>query len=220
MNSFTDVREDRMDTQYRNEEEKMLAGVLYDPAKDGLPGKRTRAHDLCREYNMLSETEERREEILRELFPHAGENLFIYGPMIFDYGEYTSFGDNVFINFNFTCIDCAPVTIGNDVFFGPNVSILTPVHPMRFQERNVFRNDEGNISDLEYARPISIGDNCWIAGNVTICGGVTIGNGCVIGAGSVVTRDIPDNTFAAGVPCRPVREITEKDAMDLKYGMS
>lgn len=220
MNSFTDVREDRMDTQYRNEEEKMLAGVLYDPAKEGLPGKRTRAHDLCREYNMLSETEERREEILRELFPHAGENLFIYGPMIFDYGEYTSFGDNVFINFNFTCIDCAPVTIGNDVFFGPNVSILTPVHPMRFQERNMFRNDEGNISDLEYARPISIGDNCWIAGNVTICGGVTIGNGCVIGAGSVVTRDIPDNTFAAGVPCRPVREITEKDAMDLKYGMS
>ena len=220
MNSFTDVREDRMDTQYRNEEEKMLAGVLYDPAKDGLPGKRTRAHDLCREYNMLSETEERREEILRELFPHAGENLFIYGPMIFDYGEYTSFGDNVFINFNFTCIDCAPVTIGNDVFFGPNVSILTPVHPMRFQERNMFRNDEGNISDLEYARPISIGDNCWIAGNVTICGGVTIGNGCVIGAGSVVTRDIPDNTFAAGMPCRPVREITEKDAMDLKYGMS
>ncbi|MBQ6360379.1 MAG: sugar O-acetyltransferase [Lachnospiraceae bacterium] len=209
-----------MDTQYRNEEEKMLAGVLYDPAKDGLPGKRTRAHDLCREYNMLSETEERREEILRELFPHAGENLFIYGPMIFDYGEYTSFGDNVFINFNFTCIDCAPVTIGNDVFFGPNVSILTPVHPMRYQERNMFRNDEGNISDLEYARPISIGDNCWIAGNVTICGGVTIGNGCVIGAGSVVTRDIPDNTFAAGVPCRPVREITEKDAMDLKYGMS
>ena len=220
MNSFTDVREDRMDTQYRNEEEKMLAGVLYDPAKDGLPGKRTRAHDLCREFNMLSETEERRETILRELLPHAGKNLFIYGPMIFDYGEYTSFGDNVFINFNFTCIDCAPVTIGNDVFFGPNVSILTPVHPMRFQERNVFRNDEGNISDLEYARPISIGDNCWIAGNVTICGGVTIGNGCVIGAGSVVTRDIPDNTFAAGVPCRPVREITEKDAMDLKYGMS
>ena len=220
MNSFTDVREDRMNIQYRNEEDKMLAGVLYDPAKDGLPEKRTRAHDLCREFNMLSETEERRETILRELLPHAGKNLFIYGPMIFDYGEYTSFGDNVFINFNFTCIDCAPVTIGNDVFFGPNVSILTPVHPMRFQERNMFRNDEGNISDLEYARPISIGDNCWIAGNVTICGGVTIGNGCVIGAGSVVTRDIPDNTFAAGVPCRPVREITEKDAMDLKYGMS
>ena len=214
MNSFTDVCEDSLDKQFRNEEDRMLAGALYDPAKDGLPERRARAHDLCREFNMLSETEERREEILRELLPHAGKNLFIYGPMIFDYGEFTSFGDNVFVNFNFTCIDCAPVTIGNDVFFGPNVSILTPVHPMRWQERNVFRNAEGDISDLEYAKPITIGDNCWIAGNVTICGGVTIGNGCVIGAGSVVTRDIPDNTFAAGVPCRPIREITEKDKMD------
>ena len=202
-----------MDKEYRNEEEKMLAGRLYDPAKDGLPEKRARAHDLCREFSRLPEKDENRERILREIFPHAGENLFMFGPVICDYGEFTYFGDNVFANFNFTCIDCAPVTIGNDVFFGPNVSILTPVHPMRWQERNVFRNDEGEMSDLEYAKPITIGDNCWIAGNVTICGGVTIGNGCVIGAGSVVTRDIPENAFAAGVLCRVIREITEEDRM-------
>ena len=203
-----------MDKEYRNEEEKMLAGRLYDPAKDGLPEKRARAHDLCREFSSLPEKDENRERILREIFPHAGKNLFMFGPVICDYGEFTYFGDNVFANFNFTCIDCAPITIGNDVFFGPNVSILTPVHPMRWQERNAFRNDEGEMSDLEYAKPITIGDNCWIAGNVTICGGVTIGNGCVIGAGSVVTRDIPENTFAAGVPCRVIREITEADKMD------
>lgn len=202
-----------MDKEYRNEEEKMLAGRLYDPAKDGLPEKRARAHDLCREFSGLPEKDENRERILREIFPHAGKNLFMFGPVICDYGEFTYFGDNVFANFNFTCIDCAPVTIGNDVFFGPNVSILTPVHPMRWQERNVFRNDGGEMSDLEYAKPITIGDNCWIAGNVTICGGVTIGNGCVIGAGSVVTRNIPEYTFAAGVPCRPIREITEEDRM-------
>lgn len=196
-----------------NEKEKMLQGQLYDPARDGLPEMRKKAHDLAREYNALSESDARREEILRELVPDAGAGLALLGPIQFDYGCFTSFGRNVFANFNFTCIDCAPVTIGNDVFFGPNVSLLTPVHPLRYQERNVFTAEDGVVTDLEYARPITIGDNCWIAGNVTICGGVTIGSGCVIGAGSVVTRDIPANTLAVGIPCKPLREITEKDAM-------
>lgn len=196
-----------------NEKEKMLAGLLYDPARDGLPEMRKKAHDLVREYNALSESDPRREEILRELIPDAGEGTALIGPIQFDYGCFTKMGRNTFANFNFTCIDCAPVTIGNDVFFGPNVSILTPVHPLRYQERNVFTAEDGVVTDLEYARPITIGDNCWIAGNVTICGGVTIGSGSVIGAGSVVTHDIPANTLAVGIPCRPLREITERDAM-------
>ena len=110
-------------------------------------------------------------------------------------------------------MDCAQVTIGDNVFFGPNVSILTPVHPLRWQERNQFERKDGVITDKEYAKPISIGSNCWIAGNVTICGGVTIGEGSVIGAGSVVTRDIPPNTLAMGNPCRAIREITERDSV-------
>ncbi len=199
-----------------NELEKMLAGELYDPSGDGLPMQRARAHDLCRAYNQLSETDEKRADVLRELLPHMAENVYLQGPVQFDYGTYTTIGKNTYVNFNFTCIDCCPVQIGENVFFGPNVSILTPVHPMRWQERNQFRNDAGVMTDLEYARPVVIGDNCWIAGNVTICGGAVIGSGCVIGAGSVVTGDIPDNSFAAGVPCRVIRPITEEDAMSRK----
>ena len=93
---------------------------------------------------------------------------------------------------------------------------MTPVHPLRYQDRNIRVKDDGTLYDYEYAKPITIKKNCWIASNVTICGGVTIGEGCVIGAGSVVTKDIPANSFAAGNPCRVIREITEEDAIDLK----
>lgn len=196
-----------------NEKEKMLHGMLYDPTKDGLPELRAKAHDLSRRYNELSETDEERKKIIRELVPDMDDNVYLQGPVQFDYGCFTRIGESSYANFNFTCLDCAPVTIGKNVFIGPNVSILTPVHPLRYQDRNPFRKENGETAVLEYARPIVIEDNCWIAGNVTICGGVTIGSGAVIGAGSVVTRDIPANTLAAGIPCRPLREITEEDAL-------
>ena len=99
------------------------------------------------------------------------------------------------------------------MFIGPNVSILTPMHPLRFEDRNLYAKPDGTITDREYSKPIVIGDNCWIAGNVTICGGAVIGEGCVIGAGSVVTGYIPPNTIAAGVPCKVIREITEADLL-------
>ena len=150
---------------------------------------------------------------MHELIPHMGENVYLQGPVQFDYGCFTEIGKNTYANFNFTCLDCAPVKIGNDVFIGPNVSLLTPVHPFRFQDRNMYRRADGVYADREYARPITIGDNCWLAGNVTVCGGVTIGSGTVIGAGSVVTHDIPAGVLAAGVPCRVIREITEEDAL-------
>ena len=132
--------------------------------------------------------------------------------MQFDYGCFTEIGENSYANFNLTVLDCAPVKIGKNVFIGPNVSILTPVHPLRFQDRNMYRRADGVMTDREYAKPITICDNCWIAGNVTICGGVTIGEGSVIGAGSVVTRDIPAGVVAAGVPCRKIRDITDADS--------
>ena len=121
----------------------------------------------------------------------------------------TQIGENTFANFNFTVLDCAPVNIGKNVFFGPNVAIYTPLHPLRWQERNMFTKPDGSLANLEYAKPISIGDNCWIAGNVTICAGVTIGEGSVIGAGSVVVRDIPSGVVAVGNPCKVLKKIME-----------
>lgn len=198
------------------EKEKMLSGELYDPADAELLSLRQKAHRLSREYNDSLETEEnRRAVILAELLPNRGENVYIQGPVQFDYGVFTEIGDNSYANFNFTVLDCAPVTIGKNVFMGPNVSILTPVHPLHYKDRNLYRRADGVLTDREYAKPIVIGDNCWLAGNVTVCGGVTIGEGCVIGAGSVVTRDIPPYSLAVGVPCRRVREITDEDRTEL-----
>ena len=100
-------------------------------------------------------------------------------------------------------------TIGDNVFFGPNCSLYTAMHSLNPAERACRRREDGSVYDLEYGKPITIGNNCWIAGNVTICGGVTVGDNCVIGAGSVVTRSIPANSLAAGNPCRVIRELTE-----------
>ncbi len=196
------------------EKEKMIAGKLYDPSDKELATLRTKAHNLSQDYNKTYETEEeRRKEILDELVPNRKEGVYLQGPVQFDYGVFTTIGENTYANFNFTVLDCAPVNIGDNVFFGPNVSILTPMHPFCFDERNMYKKEDGSLANSEYAKPIIIGSNCWIAGNVTICGGVTIGEGSVIGAGSVVTKDIPSGVLAVGVPCKVIREITDEDRM-------
>lgn len=192
-----------------SELEKMTAGELYNPADGELYAIRTRAHRLCQLYNQLPDTDEDgRNEILRELLPNAGRDIYLQGPLYFDYGINIYTGSNVYANFNLTVLDVCPVRIGNNVMLGTSVSLLTPVHPMRWQERNGRVNASGELEVLEFAKPITIGDNCWLAGNVTVTGGVTIGSGSVIGAGSVVTRDIPADVFAAGVPCRVVKAIS------------
>lgn len=197
------------------EKEKMLAGKIYDPSDKELLGLRAAAHKLSAEYNATFETqEEERAAIMKKLVPNAAKGVYLQGPVQFDYGCFTEIGENSYANFNLTVLDCAPVKIGSNVFMGPNVSILTPVHPLRPQDRNMYMKADGTMTDREYAKPITIGNNCWIAGNVTICGGVKIGEGCVIGAGSVVTRDIPPGALAAGVPCRRIRDITENDTID------
>ena len=198
-----------------NEHEKMLAGKLYDPFTEGMPEERTNAHRLCKLYNDTFETEtEKRAAILDELLPDHGENIYLQGPIYFDFGTNTTIGRDSFANFNFTVMDEGKVTIGSSVFIGPNVTLATAIHPLCYQDRNSFYNEKtGCVTNMEYTAPITIGDNCWIAAGVTICGGVTIGEGSVIAAGSVVTRDIPANSLAAGVPCRIIRSITEADRL-------
>lgn len=200
-----------------NEQKKMLSGKIYDPSDKELEKKRMKAHRLSKDYNNTYEDEwEKRKEIIEQLIPNMGENTYLLGPIQFDYGVFTTFGKNCFANFNFTVLDCCPVTIGNDVFFGPNCSIMTPLHPFISDERKMRVKEDGTLYDLEYAAPIIIEDGCWLASNVIVCGGVTIGKGSVIGAGSVVTRDIPSGVFAAGNPCRVIREITSEDSIELK----
>lgn len=199
------------------ETEKMLAGKLYDPTDSSLAARRRTAHKLSKDYNdTYEDEEERRGEILRQLLPHLGKGAYLQGPVQFDYGVYTTIGVNFYANFNFTVLDCCPVTIGDNVFFGPNCSLMTPLHPLLPRERNMRPREDGSLYDLEYAAPITIGDDCWIAAGVTVCGGVTIGRGSVIGAGSVVTRDIPAGVLAAGNPCRVIRPITEADSVEGK----
>ena len=167
-------------------------------------------------YNETTEVDsEKRTEILAELMPDRADGVYLQGPIYFDFGKNIKMGRNSYANFNFTALDICEITIGDNVFIGPNVSLLTPLHPLCWQDRNFYFNEKtGNVTDIEYGAPITIGDNCWIAGNVTVCAGVTIGEGCVIGAGSVVTRDIPANSLAFGNPCRVSRRITDADRLE------
>ncbi|NBI17275.1 sugar O-acetyltransferase [Neglecta sp. X4] len=195
-------------------EEKIRAGVLFCPGEPELVAIKRKTHNLNVDYNQTHEDEvEKRAAILSEIIGEMGEGVRIQGPIAFHYGKHTKIGKNFFANFNFTVQDDGEVTIGNDCNFGPNVTIVTPVHPMVASERRLMRTGAGEEKRLCYAKPVHIGNDCWFGANVTVCPGVTIGDGCVIGAGSVVTRDIPANSFAAGVPCRVIREITEADSM-------
>jgi len=198
----------------RNEEEKIFAGELFCPGAPELKAIKLRSHNLCSEYNRTFEDEtEKRTALVNDIFGSLGTGCFFQGPIAIHYGKHTTIGDRFFGNFNLTIQDDAPVTIGNDCNFGPNVTIVTPVHPMIAQERRMMRNEKGEPTRLCYAKPVTIGDDCWFGANVVVCPGVTIGSGCVIGAGSVVTRDIPANSFAAGNPARVIRTITEADSM-------
>ena len=139
------------------------------------------------------------------------------GPIRFHYGCHTTIGHHCFMNFNFTVQDDAKVSIGNHCSFGPNVTIVTPLHPMLPDERRGLLCDDGIERFLCYAKPVAIGSDCWFGANVVVCPGVTVGEGCVIGAGSVVTKDIPPYSFAAGVPARVIRPITEKDTIRSRF---
>ncbi len=197
-----------------SEEEKITKGILFCPSDPELVEIKRKTHNLNVDYNQTYEEEtEKREALLHKIIGKMGKDVRIQGPIAFHYGRHTQIGDHFFANFNLTIQDDAPVRIGNHCNFGPNVTIVTPIHPMVPSERRAVRMANGEVKVMCYAKPVFIGNDCWFGASVTVCPGVTIGDGCVIGAGSVVTRDIPPNSFAAGVPCRVIREITKKDSL-------
>ncbi len=196
------------------EEERIFRGMLFASEEPELIEKKLKAHRLSQEYSLSFEEEkEKRDRILHELLAEIGEGTFMLGPIRFHYGCHTKIGAHCFMNFNFTVQDDALVTIGNNNNFGPNVTIVTPMHPMIAEERRGMICSDGVERFLCYAKPVTIGNDCWFGANVVVCPGVTIGDNCVIGAGSIVTRNIPPNSFAAGVPAKVIRGITEQDSV-------
>lgn len=198
------------------EREKMVAGKLYNPTDKELERLKAKVRQACIEYNRSNEDEQqKRYELLHSVLKSHKKNFYFEPNIRFDYGCNTSIGENFFANFNCTILDVCPVTIGDNVMFGPNVTIATPMHPIIGEERFISEHEDG-LYDLEYAKPITIGNGVWLASGVIVNGGVTIGDNAVIGSGSVVTKDIPANVIAVGNPCRVLREITEKDSIEYK----
>lgn len=183
--------------------EKMKQGMLYDANDPMLMRERVRCKDLCFTFNQLKPSESsRQEEILKELFGKTGKKLCVTAPFWCDYGFQIEVGENFCANHNCVILDCAKVTFGDNVFVAPNCVFATAGHPLDAEERR---------QGLEYAYPVTVGDDVWFGASVTVLPGVSIGSGTVIGAGSVVTRDIPPGVVAAGNPCRVLRRITDED---------
>lgn len=196
------------------EEEKIHAGTMFCPTAPELKAIKLLTHNLNLDYNKTYEDEtEKRRAILEQIVGELGPGAFLQGPIYFHYGTHTKIGKKFFANFNFTVQDDAYVTIGDNCNFGPNCSIVTPIHPMLADERRLMLNEKGEETRMCYAKPVTVGNDCWFGANVVVCPGVTIGDNCVIGAGSVVVKDIPANSFAAGNPCRVIRTLTEADSM-------
>lgn len=183
----------------RSERQKMVDGELYNPVDPELVLARERARDLCQALNASREADqEERRRILRELFGAGGDSVWMQPPFFCDYGSNIHLGERVFFNFNCVVLDVCPVHIGDFTLFGPAVQVLTPLHPFDAELR---RREE-------FGKPVEIGTDVWVGGGAIILPGVRIGSRAVIGAGSVVTRDVPEGVFAAGNPCRVIREIS------------
>ncbi|WP_316801963.1 sugar O-acetyltransferase [Pedobacter nototheniae] len=185
------------------EKQKMLSGKAYQAGDNELSKERLKAREIIFEFNNSApKLIKQRKELLKRLLGKTEKMFYFEPPFRCDYGYNIEIGNNFYANFNLVILDCAKVSIGNNVFIAPNVAIYTAGHPIHPHLRD---------QEYEWAQPITIGDSVWIGGNVVINAGVTIGSNTVIGSGSVVTKDIPDNVLAVGNPCKVTRQITDAD---------
>ena len=188
-------------TQY----ERMIKGLLYDPADPQITKEQVPLLRRLREFNSLKQDEKKKQEYMHEVFAECGDNCYIELPLHANWGgHHLHLGNNVYANFNLTLVDDGHIFIGDRVMFGPNVTITTANHPI---------NPELRSRGLQYNKDVWIDENAWIGAGVIIMPGIHIGKNSVIGAGSIVTRDIPDNVVAVGNPCRVMRSVGEHDRL-------
>lgn len=187
------------DKDFEREWQKMLSGEIYEAMHPEFHRRLAQTRALIKEFNNLDPMDaEAQRSVLKRILGRTGERFHFNQPFRCDYGCNVLIGEDFFANFNLTILDEALVTIGNNCFIGPNVSIYTACHPLDEALRN---------TGAEWAEPVTIGNSVWIGGGATILPGVTVGSNCVIGAGSVVTRSVPDNTVVAGNPARVIKTL-------------
>lgn len=184
--------------------EKMHRGELYLPDDEEIAAEQRKCLEKLYDFNMTRPNElEKREKLLKDMLAEVGENCYIEPPFHANFGgKHIHFGNNVYANFNFTCVDDTDMFVGDCTMFGPNVTVATAGHPILPEIR---------AKAYQFNIPVRIGRNCWLGAGVVVLPGVTIGDNSVIGAGSVVTKDVPPNVIAVGNPCRVLREIDEHD---------
>lgn len=187
-------------TQY----ERMVNGLIYDPANDEIMKEQVKFQDLLWAFNQLKPSEyDKKQKYMKEIFAECGDNCYIELPFHANWGgHHVHFGSGIYANSNLTLVDDGNIYIGDKVMFGPNVTIATASHPI---------NPELRDKGLQFNKDVYIGENTWIGAGVVIVPGVHVGKNTVIGAGSVITKDIPDNVIAVGNPCRVIRNVSEHD---------
>lgn len=196
-----------------NQDERALNGKMFDAGWPDYAAIKARAHDLCRGFNLLDEQDPERFATLCDIFDEFGEDGYVRGPLQVNVGTHTRIGARFFANFNLMILDDVAVTIGDDVQFGPGVSIIAGSHPLLFEERKHMTYPDGHIGLAEFGDPINIESHVWLGANVTVFPGVTIGHDAVVGAESVVTKDLPAGWLCFGTPCMPIREIGPEDSL-------
>lgn len=200
-----------------NDWERMISGRLYNPTSVDVERRHESGMAACERFNRISLRRRRaKQRALERLIPSAvGNDLTVFAPFYCEYGVNIKVGKGCFVNYRCTFLDVAPITLGDGVFLGANVTLATPMHPFLAEERLPAEYPDG-FHNLEYAEPITLKDGCWICSGATICGGVTVGEGSIVAAGAVVTKDVPDGYIVGGVPARVIRKIDESDRIDVR----
>lgn len=199
-----------------NDWDRMTTGKLYNPSSPDIIKRHTTGLVNCDKFNRIPVRRAKaKQRALERLVPSAkGRDFTVFAPFYCEYGVNIHVGNDCFVNYNCTFLDVSPISLGNGVWIGANVTLATPTHPFIAEERLVADYPDGRY-DLEYSEPITIKDGCWICSGATICGGVTIGKNSIVAAGAVVTSNVPPNSIVGGVPARVIRLIDENDRINV-----